>query len=130
MNREGDSKQEVIFKINKMEIGFDIGYILGSTQDVDFEQALGYDSNEKSSVGIGIAEDKFYLFGQEHFNERLECEAEDGPSSFPEQGQIWRVIWILDLNKMEIAAMNGQGAWTQMIHIAIKEEHREIVPAL
>lgn len=130
MNRERAEKQEVVFKINEMDMGLFIGYISsGSAGSVNFEDVLGMKSNKEKSVGIGITRKKFYLFDKEHLREDLNCEAEEGPSSLMKQGQIWRVIWNLDLDKMEIIVMNQQRAWTAMVSIAIGKEHQEIIPA-
>ena len=131
LNRSRWTKYEVVFRINKMSSrGFRIGYVFESIQYVDFENGLGWGSNTWLTVGITIKENEFYSFDEDIFNKPLECESEDGPSTFPKQGQIWRVSWDLIDNEMEISVLNQQGTdWIPMIHYAMKQKHRDVIPA-
>ena len=132
LDRSRGTKYEVVFKINKMEFGFLIGYVFGSIQDVDFEEGLGYGSNEKNSVGIRVALNGFYLWAADGYRSKkqLKCESEGGPPKFPKQGQIWRVSWDLIGNEMEISGLNQQETnWISMTHYAMKQEHHDVIPA-
>ena len=131
LDRSRGTKYEIVFRINKMGYRFFIGYVFGSIQEIDFEECLGGHSNKKNSVGIRIVGNKFHLYEEDHYRKQLECESEDGPSRFTEQGQIWRVSWDLIDNEMEISVLNQQETdWIPMIHYAMKQEHRDVIPAL
>ena len=131
LDRSRGTKYEVVFRINLMHYGFYIGYVFGSIQEIDFEERLGCGSNKKNSVGIGIYRNRFYLDDEDHTFEQLKRESEDGPSTFPKQGQIWRVSWDLMDNQMEISVTNQQETdWIPMIHYAMKHEHQDVIPAL
>ena len=54
LERDRWTNYEVVFMINKIVYGLDIGYVFGSIQDVDFQGGLGFWPNEKNSVGICI----------------------------------------------------------------------------
>ena len=113
-----------------MRYGFSVGYVFGSIQEVDLQEELGYGFNKKKSVGIWIGENKFYLHDEDHSFKQLECESEDGPSTFPKQEQYWRVSWDLIDYEMEISVLNQQETvWIPMTHYAMKKEHRDVIPA-
>ena len=115
LDRSRCTKCEVVFMINKMECGFSIGYVFGSIRkfgEIKWMWELGWRQNGRKSVGIYISANKFFLNDKDHSFKELECEAEDGPSTFPEQGQIWRVSWDLIHNEMEISALNQEEMWT------------------
>ena len=112
-----------------MEIALYIGYVFGSIQDIDLEGRLGWKSNKWSSEGIWIRGNGFYLYDGDHSFKRSECESEDGPSTFPEQGQYWRVSWDLTRNEMEISVLNQQETvWIPMTRHAMKQWHCNIIP--
>ena len=113
-----------------MKYGFYIGYIYGSIHEFDFEDGLGFGTNKRNSVGIGIESNGFYLDDEDHFNERLQCESADAPSSFKEKEQIWKISWDLIDRKMEISLKDQQRGFILMTHITMKEEHHDVVPAI
>ena len=135
LNTSQVSKYEVVLRMNEMAYysGFCVGYVFGCIADVEFDWCLGRMNNKKNSVGIMIWRNKFYLFDEDHLQKQLQCEAEDGPSTFPLQGQFWRVTWDLIDNEMKISVLNEQETdWIPMIHYVMKEEHRDtyIIPAI
>ena len=130
LDRSRWTKYEVVFRINKMRFNFYIGYVFGSIEDFDFAERLGIVPNKNNSVGIKIEESEFYLYDEGHYRKQLNCEPEDGPSTFPEQEQIWRLSWDLLCNEMKILLMNQQETgWIPMTRYAIKQEHSDIIPA-
>ena len=121
-------KFEVVFRINKMGYVFSIGYIFGSNPAVNFEVGLGVGSNSKSSVGIRIWKNEFYLDDRDNFEEKLQCQTKN--SILPEQGQIWRVSWDMSRKEMEISVMNQQEMdWIPMIRYAMDVKHCHVIPA-
>ena len=127
------TKYEMMFKINNMGYDFCIGYVFGQIQDFDFEDALGMRANKWNSVGISIDEEGFYLYDESRSREQLKCEAdlEEVLAIMTQHELIWRVSWDLVENEMEISVMNQEKAvWVPMVHYAIKEKHRKVIPAL
>ena len=130
LDRSQFTKYEVVFRINKMRFNFYIGYVFGWIEDFDLEERVGIGSNNKNSVGFNISRNKFYLYDTGQYRKQLKCEPEEGPSTFPEQEQIWRLSWDLIRNEMNILLMNQRGTgWIPMIHYAMREEHYEVIPA-
>ena len=130
LDRSRWTKYEVVLRINKIVYGFHIGYVFGSIQEVDFKWRLGDGRNKKNSVGIRIGWNGFYLYDENHYDKQSKCESEDGPSTFPKQGQIWRISWNLIDNEMKISVLNQQETdWIPMTHYAMKQEHCDIIPA-
>ena len=68
LDRSQGTKYEVVFRINKMEYGFRIGYVFGSVQNFNFSGSLGFGSNKKNSVGIRIWKNTFHLDARDNFN--------------------------------------------------------------
>ena len=131
LDRSRYTKYEVVFKINKMDYGFYIGYVFGSIQEIDFEEILGWGSNKKNSVGIGINRNKFTFYDDYHHRCMLKCQSENGPSTFPKQRQYWRVSWDLIDKEMEISLLNQQETdWILMTSYAMKQEHFDVIPAI
>ena len=131
------TKYEIVFMINKMKCGFSIGYVIGSIRkgykhgDINWMWELGWRQNGEKSVGIYISANKFFLNDRYHTFKQLECEAENGPSTFPERGQIWRVSWDLIDNEMEISVLNQREmGWIRTIHYAMNWEHCDVIPAI
>ena len=131
LDRSRGTKYEVVFRINKMKYAPYIGYVFGSIQAVDFERRLGFGPNKENSMAICVGENAFYLCDKNHCHEPLEREFTDELSTFPKQGQIWRVSWDLIDNEMEISVLNQQETdWISMTHYAMEKQHQHIIPAI
>ena len=124
-------KYEVAFRINKMREAFYIGYVFGTIEYYDFQRSLGSGTNGKISVGIKIEGDRIYLYDENSTYKMLRGESEDGPSTFPEQGQIWKINWDLIEHEIRISLRNEEDTkWIQMVHHAIKKKYGDVIPGI
>ena len=75
-------------KGNAIQFRSRLRLICGSVHDVDFEELFRWNSNKKNSARIYLGWNQFDLFDDHHFDQKLECESEDGPCTFPKESSL------------------------------------------